>query len=245
VLDLLRLPVPDELGALEQPGPLPFDWAIELDAVSFAYPGRSEPAVHNVSLTIERGAHLALAGKTGSGKSTLADLIMGLLQPQEGHIRVDCVPLLSANRRQWQANIAHVPQAIFLADASIARNIALSVHEDAVDLDRVRRAAELSLLSEFVASLPDGFETMVGERGVRLSGGQRQRLGIARALYKQAKLLVLDEATNALDEDTEARLLANLFADKSRTILMVTHRKSAIPHCDRIVHMAGGRLDGA
>jgi ATP-binding cassette, subfamily B, bacterial PglK len=242
VLDLLRLPVTDERAFGDQPETLPFEHAIEVDAVSFSYAGRAKLAVDSATLTIERGAHVALVGKTGSGKSTLADLVMGLLEPQEGQIRVDGVPIMSKSRRQWQAHIAHVPQAIFLADATIARNVALSVHEDAIDLERVRRAAEMALLNEFVASLPNGLETMVGERGVRLSGGQRQRLGIARALYKQASFLVLDEATNALDEDTEAHLLANIFADKGRTILMIAHRTSAISHCDRVLHMQDGRI---
>jgi ABC-type multidrug transport system fused ATPase/permease subunit len=241
VLDLLRLPVPDEepIGS-----PLPFTRAVELDAVSFSYPARSEPAVDSVSQSIARGEHLAVAGKTGSGKSTLADLLMGLLDPTTGCIQIDGEPLTPANRRRWQANIAHVPQSIFLADASIARNIALSVHEDSIDAERVRRSAELAMLADFIATLPDGYETIVGERGVRLSGGQRQRLGIARALYKQAPFLILDEATNALDEETEGQLLANLFADKSRTILLITHRKSAAARCDRVLLMDGGCIAG-
>jgi ABC-type multidrug transport system fused ATPase/permease subunit len=241
VLDLLRLPVPDEepIGS-----PLPFTRAVELDAVSFSYPARSEPAVDSVSQSIARGEHLAVAGKTGSGKSTLADLLMGLLDPTTGRIQIDGEPLTPANRRRWQANIAHVPQSIFLADASIARNIALSVHEDSIDAERVRRSAELAMLADFIATLPDGYETIVGERGVRLSGGQRQRLGIARALYKQAPFLILDEATNALDEETEGQLLANLFADKSRTILLITHRKSAAARCDRVLLMDGGCIAG-
>ena len=241
VLDLLRLPVPDEELAAGI-APLRFDRAIELDAVTFSYPRRAEPAVRSVSLTIEHGARLALSGQTGGGKSSLADLLMGLLDPQEGRISIDGVALTAANRRQWQANIAHVPQSIFLADATIARNIALSVHEDHIDLERVRESAKLAMLDEFIASLPEGTETMVGERGVRLSGGQRQRLGIARALYKQAPLLVLDEATNALDEETESHLLDNLFADKRHTILIITHRKAVCARCDRVVTMEAGHI---
>jgi len=244
VLDLLRLPLPEEGGDVKVK-PLPFTRSIELQAVSFSYPVRHEPAVDSVSLAIQRGEHLALSGRTGSGKSTLADLLMGLLEPARGRILVDGEPLTAASRRRWQSNIAHVPQSIFLVDASIARNIALSVHEDAVDPDRVRRSAEQAMLADFIATLPDGLETIVGERGVRLSGGQRQRLGIARALYKQAPLLVLDEATNALDEETESRLLANIFADKNRTVLMITHRKSAAAQFDRVLVMEAGRIADA
>ena len=242
VLELLRLPVADEHAQAEAPSPLPFHCAIALDGVGFSYAGRPQPAVAEASLVMARGSRLALVGKTGSGKSTLADLVMGLLDPDEGRITVDGVALTAANRRAWQANIAHVPQAIFLADASIARNIAFSVHEDAIDLERVRHAVDVAELSEFVASLPNGLETMVGERGVRLSGGQRQRLGIARAIYKNAPLLVLDEATNALDGDTEARILRNLMSEPDRAILIIAHRQSTVAGCDQILRLDNGRI---
>lgn len=242
VLDVLQLPVPEEAEDGRLPIPLPFHRSIELDKVSFSYPDRPKPAIDGVSLTIARGSHVALVGKTGSGKSTLADLLMGLLAPDEGRISIDGALLTAANRQGWQANIAHVPQAIFLADTSIARNIAFSAHEDAIDLDRVRRAVETAQLAEFIATLPGGLGTIVGERGVRLSGGQRQRLGIARALYKDASLLILDEATNALDEETESRLLASLFADKQRTILVIAHRPSALQDCDEAVRLRDGRV---
>lgn len=243
VLDMLRLPVAD--APAEPPDPLPFTRDIVLDGVSFHYPGRGQPAVSGASLVIARGARVALVGKTGGGKSTLADLVMGLLEPGEGRITVDNVALTAANRRAWQANIAHVPQAIFLADASIARNIAFSVAEDAIDRERVRRAADVAELAEFIDTLPDGLETLVGERGVRLSGGQRQRLGIARAVYKDAPVLVLDEATNALDRETEARIMENLMADAERTILVIAHRQSTVAGCDQLVRIDQGRIIGS
>ena len=169
---------------------------------------------------------------------------MGLLRPSSGTITVDGEPLTQANVRGWQRNIAHVSQSIFLADASIARNIAFSVPSEASDPARVREAARIAELLDFIESLPHGFETTVGERGVRLSGGQRQRIGIARAIYKDAPLLVLDEATNALDEQTEARVLANIFADKFRTVLMIAHRAAAIALCDEVVRLDNGRIAG-
>ena len=144
-----------------------------------------------VSLTIPRGARIGIAGRTGSGKSTLMDIVIGLLEPTDGEIRVDGVALTADNRRAWQRNIAHVPQAIFLSDASIAENIAFGVRAAEIDLERARRAAEQAELGEVIAALPNGYATLVGERGIRLSGGQRQRIGIARALYKRASVLVL------------------------------------------------------
>jgi ABC-type multidrug transport system fused ATPase/permease subunit len=240
VVDLLSLPVPPEsVGDAE---PMPFRSAIRLDRLAFRYPQRETPALRDVTLTIERGSRIGLAGETGSGKSTLVDLIMGLLQPQSGAIEVDGQRLDRRHVRAWQRNIAHVSQSIFLADASIARNIAFSVPGAEPDMARVRNAATRAGIGEFIESLPDGFETRVGERGVRLSGGQRQRIGIARALFKDAPVLILDEATNALDEETEARVLASLFAEQERTILIIAHRASALGLCDRVMELKDGRI---
>ena len=240
VMDLMRLQVPDET---QSDGPaLPFRRSLGLRNVSFRYPARAEPALQDVSLAIERGSRTGLAGETGSGKSTLTDLIMGLLQPQSGTIEIDGQPLDQSRVRAWQRNIAHVSQSIFLADASIARNIAFSVPGAAFDMERVRSAATRAGIADFVDTLPDGYETMVGEHGVRLSGGQRQRIAIARALFKDAPFLILDEATNALDEETEAKVLASLFAEKERTILIVTHRPSALSLCDQVVELKDGRI---
>ncbi|MCL6682697.1 ABC transporter ATP-binding protein [Sphingomonas alba] len=240
VMDLLGLPVPaEEVGVAS---PLPFDQSLVLEAIAFSYPERSTPAVEGISLEIPRGIRLALTGETGSGKSTLADLVMGLLWPDAGRILVDGAALAPGNIRAWQRNVAHVAQSIFLADASIAWNIAFSAVEAPIDMDRVRKAAASAGIAGFIDTLPEGFDTEVGERGVRLSGGQRQRIGIARALYKDAPLLVLDEATNALDEAMEEQVLSNLFADKERTIIVIAHRLSALKHCDKVVTLSGGRL---
>lgn len=217
VTRLLRLPLPteDEIQA----EPLPFRQSIRLDSICFTYAAREAPALQDISFEMVRGERIALVGETGSGKSTLADIIMGLLEPNEGAVSVDGMAIGTDNVRAWQRNIAHVSQSVFLLDASIARNIAFSSAGDAVDMDRVQRAAKAAAIDDFIASLPESYETEVGEGGVRLSGGQRQRIAIARALYKDAPVLILDEATNALDEATEARVLANIFADKQRTIL--------------------------
>jgi ABC-type multidrug transport system fused ATPase/permease subunit len=240
VLAMLRLPLPadepDDVAAL------PFTKGLRLADLGFRYPERQEPALQGITLEIARGSRVAIAGETGSGKSTLADVIMGLLPPDRGRIEIDGVALGRGNVRAWQKNIAHVAQSIFLADTSIARNIAFSDPGERVDMDKVRRAATVAAIAEFIDGLPQGFDTEVGERGARLSGGQRQRIGIARALYKDAPLLILDEATNALDEETEAKILAGLFADKAKTIIVIAHRPSALDHCDRIIRLSGGRI---
>jgi ATP-binding cassette subfamily B protein len=238
VLELLRLPVREEVAG----DPLPFNQSLTLRAVTFAYPGRADPALADISLSIARGERIGLVGETGSGKSTLADLAMGLLVPDRGTVDVDGQPLGPDNVRGWQRNVAHVSQNIFLADASIARNIAFGRPDEPIDMERVRQAAARADIAGFVDGLPQGFETLVGERGARLSGGQRQRIALARALYKRAPLLVLDEATNELDESTEARILDNLFADKDLTILVIGHRPSALRHCDRIMRLSDGRI---
>ena len=242
VLDLLALPVNEQAPGDRQP--LGLQHQISFDQVGFSYPGRNIPALEDVQLTVERGSRVALVGPTGSGKSTLADLLMGLLEPTAGEISVDGVPLTRANRRSWQRGIAHVPQSIFLADASIAHNIAFGVPESQVDMERVARAATAAQLGEWIASLPDGFETSVGERGVRLSGGQRQRLGIARAIYKDAPVLVLDEATSALDHDTEQAVMRALdqLGGEGRTVVIIAHRQSTVEHCDLVARLENGRI---
>jgi ABC-type multidrug transport system fused ATPase/permease subunit len=242
VASLASLPItnrPDQPKAL-----LPFNGSIRLRGVSFRYADRDRLALHDISLNIPRGARVAIIGKTGSGKSTLADLLMGLIEPSEGEVTVDGMALGGARLAGWQQSIAHVPQAIFIADASIAANIALSAPASAPDMKSLRHAADVAQLRDFIDTLPNGFDTIVGERGARLSGGQRQRLGLARAIYKQTPVLVLDEATNALDDATESALFHALdrLGGEGRTIIIIAHRRSTIEGCNLIFRLDQGRL---
>ena len=240
--ELVRLPIGEDFDSAAEP--IPFGEAIELNDVTFQYPERERPALQGVSLTIPKGARVAITGKSGSGKSTLADLLMGLIEPSHGKMTVDGVDLEGARLAGWRRSIAHVPQSIFLSDDSIAANIALAASEADIDMARVRRATETAQLTDFVNSLPDGFETRVGERGARISGGQRQRLALARAIYKDTPLLLLDEATSALDEETEAAILTALSALQAdrRTIIIIAHRSSSLAGCDLVVRLDHGRL---
>jgi ABC-type multidrug transport system fused ATPase/permease subunit len=241
VVELISLPMPQDPTAAPAPK---FAVAIRLDRVRFHYPGRIQPALKNLSLVIPKGCRVAITGKTGSGKSTLADLLMGLIEPDEGTISVDQVELSGKLLAGWRRSIAHVPQTIFLADANIGDNIAMALPEANIDMERVKAAAEVAQLAGFIASLPDGYDTKIGERGVRLSGGQRQRLALARAIYKQAPLLVLDEATSALDDATEAAVLAALdeLHGEGRTIVVIAHRMSTVARCDPIFVLDDGQL---
>ena len=171
------------------------------------------------------------------------DLLLGLLEPGEGVIRIDGRPLDHDSRAGWQSEIAHVPQSIYLTDDTLAANIAFGVLESDIDQQRVAEAAKSAGIGDFIASLPDGFATKTGERGVRLSGGQRQRIGIARALYKRASVLVFDEATSALDTRTEEGVMASIGAlAKDITIVMIAHRLSTLKDCDRVIHLEAGRI---
>ncbi len=243
IAELLALPSQDEDEG-EAAADLPrFSNEIAFDKVGFRYPGGRDYALEGIDFAIRKGERIGLLGETGSGKSTLLDLVMGLLQPASGTISVDGVRLDGGMRRHWQSQIAHVPQFIYLSDAPIAENIAFGIPPEEIDLDRVREAAIMAEIAAFVEGLPESYLTPVGERGVRLSGGQRQRIGIARALYKQAPVLILDEATSALDNETEAKVMANLAAsDSDLTILMVAHRLSTLAACDRLIRLSGGRI---
>jgi ATP-binding cassette subfamily C protein len=210
---------------------------IELQDVWFSYPNSDEPAVKNINLTIPTNHAVAFVGPSGAGKTTMVDVILGLLEPQEGAIRVDGVDLFS-NRNRWQKNIGYIPQFIYLLDDTIRRNICFGVPDDEVDEEMLETAIETAQLRELVESLSDGVETKVGERGVRLSGGQRQRIGIARALYRNPQVLVMDEATSALDNITERVLIdaiERLRGDK--TLIMIAHRLTTVQHCDTIYMM--------
>jgi ABC-type multidrug transport system fused ATPase/permease subunit len=242
-LDLLSQPLPPE--ALEPaPAPLPFKHSVQFSSVSFRY--ASGPWVLNdVDLTIRRGMRVGFVGSTGSGKSTLLDLLMGLLPPTQGQLLVDGEALSGSRVRSWQRVIAHVPQSIFLADRSVAENIAFGVAPAAIDMERVRFAARQAQISEFIEARPEGYEAWVGERGIQLSGGQRQRIGIARALYKKASVLVFDEATSALDNATEQSVMDAIDGlDRELTILLIAHRLTTVRRCDVIVELEHGRMVG-
>ncbi|MGZ8313027.1 MAG: ABC transporter ATP-binding protein, partial [Allosphingosinicella sp.] len=240
VVEFLDLDCPLEH---ETSAPLPMRRSIRFDRVGYTYPGRDVAVLDEIDLTIPCGSRVAFVGRTGSGKSTLVDLLMGLLQPSEGSILIDDEPLTGAKLPAWQANIAHVPQSIFLTDTSILNNIAFGVPKEQIDRARAASAAQRAQLHDFITGLPEGYETEVGERGVRLSGGQRQRLGIARALYKEASVLVLDEATSALDDATETAVMASLESlDERLTVIMIAHRLSTIANCDQVIRLSEGRI---
>jgi ABC-type multidrug transport system fused ATPase/permease subunit len=243
VLAYLDLPIDQERTATRRPTPLPFHLDITFDAVSFHYGPTGPLVIDGLDLRIAKGERVALVGKTGSGKSTIMDLAMGLLVPTAGRIRIDGTELTPETMAAWQANIAHVPQAIYLSDASIAENIAFAVPTAEIDMASVREAARKAQIADFIEGLPRGYETEVGERGVRLSGGQRQRIGLARALYRRASVLVLDEATSALDNETEAAVMDAIRGlDRELTILLVAHRLTTVEMCDRVLEVVEGRV---
>lgn len=241
VVGLLQQPVAQETQA--QVAPLSIKHEIQLEKVSFRYQPQLPLVLQQIDLVIPKGARVGFIGTTGSGKSTLMDLLMGLLLPSTGQILVDSTPLTGTTRLAWQRNVAHVPQAIFLADASFAENIAFGVPVEQIVLERVRQAAQRAQISEFIESSPEGYAAMVGERGVRLSGGQRQRIGIARALYKQAKVLVFDEATSALDSETEVAVMQAIESlGRELTIVLIAHRLTTLQGCDTIYRLEKGAV---
>ena len=223
--------------------PLSLRDAICFDAVRFRYSSDGPWVLNGFNLIIPNGARVGFVGRTGSGKSTTLDLLMGLLIPTEGALLVDGQPICGSRLRAWQRSIAHVPQSIFLADATLAENIAFGVPRETIDMERVRQAARRAQIADFVESQPEGYNAYVGERGIRLSGGQRQRIGIARALYKQASVLVFDEATSALDNATEQSVMDAIEGlDRDLTIMLIAHRLTTVQRCDTIVELAHGRV---
>jgi ATP-binding cassette subfamily B protein len=242
VLNLLDQPVSK---VLLQPPPPPLAWqsTIEFDRVGFRYGASGSWVLQDVSFKVPRGARVGFVGTTGSGKSTTIDILMGLLEPTVGQVLIDGQPLLGEYGRAWQQTIAHVPQHIYLADTTIAENIALGVQKEAIDLERVRQVAQQAQIADFIETRPEGYWAELGERGIRLSGGQRQRIGIARALYRQASVLVFDEATSALDNATEQEVMAAIDGlSKELTILMIAHRLSTVDQCDWIFELSRGQI---
>lgn len=221
---------------------LAFEEALVLDHVSFSYPQAAQPSLRDVSLRIPRGSAIGLIGESGAGKSTLVDVILGLLRPSSGSVKADDLDM-AADPRPWQNIVGYVPQSIYLCDDTLRRNVAFGVPEETVDDAAVRRAISAAQLDQLVADLPQGLDTLVGERGVRLSGGQRQRVGIARALYHDPEVLVLDEATSALDTDTERGVMAAVESlHGTKTLIIVAHRLSTVASCDVLYRLQGGRV---
>ena len=242
VLELLDQPLPDHTNQ-PPPKPLPFKQSINLNQLSFRYSSTSPYILEKINLTIVKGSRVGFIGTTGCGKSTLLDIIMGLLPPTHGTLEIDGQALTPSNNRAWQAHLAHVPQSVFLADSTVGENIALGVAKDKIDYQRVRQSAQQAQLSESIESWPNQYQTFVGERGIRLSGGQRQRIGIARALYKQADVIVFDEATSALDNETEQAVMQSIEGlSKDLTIIIVAHRLSTLKNCTQIVELGEGTI---
>lgn len=241
-LDLIDQPLPSYAG-LPLPAPIPFQHSITLNKLAFHYAPEAPWVLQGIDLSFPKGSCVGFIGTTGSGKSTLLDVVMGLLSPTEGDLAIDGVSITPQNHRAWQVHIAHVPQAIFLADITIAENIAFGVPPDEIDHERVRQAAQKAQVAHAIESWDQGYSTLVGERGVRLSGGQRQRIGIARALYKRADVLVFDEATSALDNETERAVMEAIESlGDELTILIVAHRLTTLKNCTQVVELSDGRV---
>jgi ABC-type bacteriocin/lantibiotic exporter with double-glycine peptidase domain len=219
-----------------------FKREISLENVAFKYESSSVESLRGVSLIIPHGSTIGFIGTTGAGKSTLVDIILGLLTPVTGIVKVDGNDI-QTNLRAWQNKIGYVPQSIFLTDDTLRRNIAFGISKNEIDETSIQRAIESAQLSDYVKSLPLGLDTIVGERGIRLSGGQRQRIGIARALYHDPSVLVLDEATSSLDNATEKSVMEAIKKLHGyKTIIIIAHRLSTVEHCDRIFKLEFGKI---
>ncbi|MBS0382276.1 MAG: ABC transporter ATP-binding protein [Proteobacteria bacterium] len=237
----LALPDTAPDGSME---PLRLQREIRLHDVSYAYPSTpGKPVLDHFNLAIPAGASLGIAGRTGAGKSTLMDILLGLLQPQAGSLSVDGTPIDAGNATAWQRAIGYVPQHIYLADATVAENIAFGVAPDAIDTQAVERAARAAQIHDFVTDeLDHGYATKIGDRGIRLSGGQRQRIGIARALYRDPPVLLMDEATSALDAQTEQALNEAIGKlSGSKTVIIIAHRQASLDGCQQIVMLEPAR----
>ena len=246
IVSILNEDIPLQINKFIK-GNFKFSNKIVFENISYKYSEKNNLILKNISFDIKKGEKVGIIGKTGSGKSTTTDLLMGLLTPTKGRILIDGKDLNNENKSfesKWQSAIGHVPQSIYLTDRSIAENIAFSQRKEKIDIEAVKLAAKKAEIYEFIESIPNKYESVVGERGIQLSGGQRQRIGIARALYKGASVLIFDEATSALDDVTEKKLmntLNNLSSDI--TIIMIAHRLTTIQNCDKLIKLNDGRIE--
>jgi ABC-type multidrug transport system fused ATPase/permease subunit len=240
-LKLLNQPLPAFAGDIIQK--MPFERTINLNNIWFRHDENGEWTLKNINLTIAKGTRLGIMGTTGSGKSTLLDILMGLLKVTEGALTIDDELIIFEDCQGWQKNIAHVPQMIFLADGTIQENIAFGIPKDQINFEKVRRVAQIAQIENTIENLELKYQTVVGESGLRLSGGQRQRIGIARALYKDAEVIIFDEATSALDADTE-RAVMRAIEDlgSNLTIIIVAHRISTLKNCNKIIELSNGGI---
>ena len=237
VLDLLDQSLP-EYAEQPRPKPISFEKEIKLTNLSFRYTEDTPLVLKDIDLSLKKGARIGFMGVTGSGKSTLLDIIMGLLTPTGGELIIDKQPINNQNRRAWQAHIAHVPQNIYLSDGTIKENIAFGIAKGQIDHQRVKKAAQQAQIAELIEEWKDGYQTFVGERGIRLSGGQQQRIGIARALYRKANVIIFDEATSALDNETELEVMKAIEdLGKEITVLIIAHRLTTLKGCDKIIKL--------
>ena len=235
ILDNEKLDLKTESDSLEL---LEFDREINLEKIFFQYNKSLPPVLNNINLIIKKGEKIAIKGKTGTGKSTLINLILGLIEPTQGKLLIDGGEINSTNTKNWQKNIAIVPQTVFLNNSSILENIALGENFNEINFEKVKNSAKISCISEFIESLPNKYEEKVGEKGIRLSGGQKQRIGLARALYRDPNVLVLDEPSNALDLKTENQVMEKLTSlSKKVTIIMISHSDNSLKFFDRIFNL--------
>lgn len=242
-LILLNQPLPDYAKYSETIEKLPFFKNIRIKNISFGYDQDLPLVLKNINIEIQKGNRIGFIGSTGSGKSTLLDIIMGLLGPSKGALEIDGKIINHNNNRSWQANLAHVPQTIFLTDSTIEKNIAFGIPDDEIDKNKVIEAAKKAQIFDFIETLPNKYQTSVGERGVQLSGGQRQRIGIARALYKEADIIIFDEATSALDSKTEEAVMSSIEnLGKELTLLIIAHRITTLKNCSQIIELKNGEV---
>jgi len=243
----------DTINLLEQPTvikdnrktitPLSINNEIVLKNISFRYNSKAPFVINNLNLRIKKGSRIGFVGKTGSGKSTIMDIVMGLLQPSKGIFQVDGKIVTKKNIRNWQKNVAHVPQVIFLSDTSIAENIAFGIPYEKIDHNRVKIVAKMAQIDKFIETFPKKYKAVIGERGIRLSGGQKQRIGIARALYNNAQVIIFDEATSSLDTETERVVMESIDSlSKDLTILIIAHRITTLKNCDLIISLEDGKI---